>query len=149
LPYAFASHFAPTYLLQALDIYREKFQPSVYLQQPYAMAAINVVAAETNEDATFVSTSFLQLATTIVRGKPKPMPMPINDMNEFWTPLEEEAVQRMRAYSFVGNKASIQQQLQQFLEATQVDELMIVSHIYDQDVKLRSYEIVAEIKAKA
>jgi len=149
LPYAFASHFAPTYLLQALDIYREKFQPSVYLQQPYAMAAINVVAAETNEDATFASTSFLQLATTIVRGKPKPMPMPINDMNEFWTPLEEEAVQRMRAYSFVGNKASIQQQLQQFLEATQVDELMIVSHIYDQDVKLRSYEIVAEIKAKA
>jgi len=149
LPYAFASHFAPTYLLQALDIYREKFQPSVYLQQPYAMAAINVVAAETNQDATFASTSFLQLATTIVRGKPKPMPMPINDMNEFWTPLEEEAVQRMRAYSFVGNKASIQQQLQQFLEATQVDELMIVSHIYDQDVKLRSYEIVAEIKAKA
>ena len=149
LPYAFASHFAPTYLLQALDIYREKFQPSVYLQQPYAMAAINVVAAETNEDATFASTSFLQLATTIVRGKPKPMPMPINDMNEFWTPLEEEAVQRMRAYSFVGNKASIQQQLQQFLEATQVDELMIVSHIYDQNVKLRSYEIVAEIKAKA
>ncbi|MEP6682220.1 MAG: LLM class flavin-dependent oxidoreductase [Parafilimonas sp.] len=147
LPYAFASHFAPTYLLQALDIYREKFQPSVYLRQPYAMAAVNVVAAETNEEAAFASTSFLQLATSIVRGKPKPMPLPINNMNDFWTPLEEEAVQRMRAYSFVGDKASVQQQLQQFIDITQVDELMIVSHIYDQHIKLRSYEIVAEIKA--
>lgn len=146
LPYAFASHFAPTYLLQALDIYREKFQQSVYLRQPYAMAAVNVVAAETNEEATFASTSFLQLATSIVRGKPKPMPLPINNMNDFWTPPEEEAVQRMRAYSFVGDKASVQQQLQQFIDITQVDELMIASHIYDQHIKLRSYGIVAEIK---
>jgi luciferase family oxidoreductase group 1 len=146
LPYAFASHFAPTYLLQALGIYRQKFQPSVYLRQPYAMAAVNVVAAETNEDATFASTSFLQMATTIVRGKPKAMPMPIKSMNDFWTPLEQEAVQRMRAYSFVGDKAAVHQQLQQFLDATQVDEMMIVSHIYDQHIKLRSYEIVAEIR---
>lgn len=145
LPYAFASHFAPAYLLQALEIYQEGFQPSVYLQQPYTMAAVNVLAAETNETAIFASISFLQLATSIVCGKPKPMPLPINNMNDFWTPLEEEAVQRMRAYSFVGDKAAVQQQLQQFINVTQVDELVIVSNIYDQDIKLRSYEIVAEM----
>lgn len=145
LPYAFASHFAPTYLLPALRIYREQFQPSVYLQQPYTMAAVNVVAAETMEDATYASTSFLQLATSIIKGKPKALPLPVKTMSGLWSAAEEAAVQQMRAYSFVGDASFIKQQLQGFLDDTQVDELMIVSHIYDQEVKLRSYEIVAEI----
>lgn len=145
LPYAFASHFAPTYLLEALSIYNNRFKPSIYLNQPYTMAAINVVAAETNEQATFSSTSFLQLATTIVRGKPKALPLPVNDMNSFWTPEEEAAVQRMRAYSFVGDKIFVHDKLKEFIDLTQVDELIIASHIYDQNIKLRSYEIVAEI----
>jgi len=145
LPYAFASHFAPTYLLQALEIYRERFQPSSYLQQPYTMAAVNVVAAETTAAANHAATSFLQLATSIIKGKPKPLPMPVNSMAGLWSAAEEAAVQQMRAYSFVGDKPLVQQQLQQFLDTTQVDEIMIVSHIYDQQVKLRSYEIVAEM----
>lgn len=145
LPYAFASHFAPTYLMEALHIYRERFQPSAYLQQPYTMAAVNVVAAETTEAATFASTSFLQLAKSIITGKPKALPMPVKSMTGLWSAAEEAAVKQMRAYSFVGDKNLVQQQLQAFLDDTQVDELMIVSHIYDQEVKLRSYEIVAEI----
>lgn len=145
LPYAFASHFAPTYLLEALSIYHNRFKPSIYLKDPYTMAAINVVAAETNEQAVFASTSFLQLATTIVRGKPRALPLPTNNMNDFWTPEEETAVQRMRAYSFIGDKTAVQQKLKEFIDLTQVDELMIASHIYDHKIKLRSYEIVADI----
>lgn len=145
LPYAFASHFAPAYLLPALQIYRERFQPSVYLQQPYTMAAVNVVAAETMEDASYASTSFLQLATSIINGKPKALPVPVKTMSGLWSAAEEAAVQHMRAYSFVGDALFVKQQLQGFLDDTQVDELMIVSHIYDQEVKLRSYEIVAEV----
>ena len=145
LPYAFASHFAPAYLSEALDIYRSRFQPSIYLQEPYTMAAVNVVAAETTEAATFASTSFLQLARSIVTGKPKALSMPVKSMNGLWNAAEKAAIKQMRVYSFVGDKTLVQQQLQQFLGDTQVDELMIVSHIYDQEVKRRSYEIVAEI----
>ncbi|CAN5586627.1 LLM class flavin-dependent oxidoreductase [soil metagenome] len=145
LPYAFASHFAPAYLLPALSIYREHFKPSVYLQEPYTMAAVNVVAAETMGDATYAATSFLQLAASIIKGKPKALPMPVKTMSGLWSAAEEAAVQQMRAYSFVGDALVVQKQLQGFLDDTQVDELMIVSHIYDQEVKLRSYEIVAEL----
>lgn len=146
LPYAFASHFAPTYLMDALRIYRQQFKPSIYLQQPYTMAAVNVIAADSAIDAEYAATSFLQLAASIVRGFPKPLPQPVQNMDELWTPAEEAAVKNMRYYSFTGNQQQVQQQLESFVEATQVNELMIVTNVYDQAVKRRSFEIVAAIK---
>jgi len=146
LPYAFASHFAPAYLMDALHIYKQQFKPSVYLQQPYCMAAINIIAADTAEEANYAATSFLQLATDFVRGTPKPLPLPVNSMDDLWTPAEEAAVKQMRYYSFTGDKENVKQQLLAFLNAIGVDELMIVTNVYNQDVKQRSFEIVAEIK---
>ncbi|WP_153798134.1 LLM class flavin-dependent oxidoreductase [Foetidibacter luteolus] len=146
LPYAFASHFAPAYLMDALSIYRKQFKPSAFLQQPYSMAAVNVIAADTTAQASYAATSFLQLAVGFVRGFPKPLPQPVASMDDLWTPAEAAAVQQMRHYSFTGDKETVKQQLTGFLKATQVNELMIVTNTYDPDVKKRSFEIVAEIK---
>lgn len=145
LPYAFASHFAPAQLMQALQIYHNEFAPSAYLKEPHTMAAVNVVAADSNEAAAYAATSFMQLATGIFRGKTKPLPPPVKSMDGLWTPAEEMAVQQMRTYSFVGDAAKVQQQLQDFVDKTGVDELMIVSNIYNEEVKLRSFEMVADI----
>lgn len=145
LPYAFASHFAPAQLMQAIQIYHNEFNPSIYLQEPYTMAAVNIVAAESNDLAAYAATSFMQLATGIFRGKTKPLPPPVKSMEGLWTAAEEMAVQQMRTYSFVGDAAQVQSQLQGFVDKTMVNELMIVSNIYDQEVKLRSFEIVAGV----
>lgn len=145
LPYAFASHFAPAQLHVALQLYRQHFKPSKYLSAPYAMACVNVIAADTDEEANFIATSFLQLAVGIISGKRKPLQPPVKNMNEIWTEYEEAAVSQMMAYSFIGSAATIQPSLLEFIEETQVDELMVAAHIYDQQARLRSFEIVGEI----
>jgi luciferase family oxidoreductase group 1 len=142
LRYAFASHFAPAHLMEALQIYRNNFKPSVYLQQPYSMAAINVIAAGTIEEAVYLSTSFQQLFAGVIRGNPKPLPLPVDDITSAITPLEEAAMQQMLTYSFRGDQQLIKEKLISFIDATKVDELMIVSHVYDQDVKRKSYELI-------
>lgn len=148
LPYAFASHFAPTQLHRALSIYRENFKPSERLSRPYTMACVNVVAAPTTKEAAFISTSFLQLARGIVTGERKPLPPPVEEMEGIWTEYEELAVKQMMAYSFIGDKTTIASGLNDFIEKTKVNELMVTSHIYGLEKRLKSFEILSELMNK-
>lgn len=148
LPYAFASHFAPSQLHIALQLYRQNFKPSIYLSEPYTMAGVNIIAADTDEEATSISTSFLQLAIGIITGKRKPLQPPVKNMNGIWSEYEEAAVSQMMAYSFIGSEATVRHGITEFIEETKVDELMIAAHIYDQQARLRSFEIVSEITSK-
>lgn len=145
LPYAFASHFAPTYFEEALALYRKNFQSSEYLKAPYVMACVNVMAADTDKEAEFLATSFYQLALGMIRGTRSPLPPPVENMENHWMPHEAAAVQQMMSYTFVGGPQSIQVGLQVFVDQHQLDEVMIVSHIYDHEARLRSYGIVADV----
>ncbi|GAB2949591.1 LLM class flavin-dependent oxidoreductase [Hymenobacter coalescens] len=145
LPFAFASHFAPAQLQAALHLYRENFRPSQYLQEPYAAACVNVIAADTDAEAERLATSFYQLALNIVRGTSRPLQSPVASMEGLWGDIEEESVRMMMAYSFVGGPEAVRRQVQQFANATQVDELLVVSHIYDPAARLRSYELLAAL----
>jgi luciferase family oxidoreductase group 1 len=143
LPYAFASHFAPAELLHALAVYREKFEPSIQLQQPYAMAGVNVVVAETDKQAHRLFTSIQQRFAGMVRGDRGYLKPPIDDIENYWTPAEKEQASRMMKYSFVGSPKTVKAELQKFVQETQVQELMVVSAIYDQTARLESYELLA------
>lgn len=149
LPFAFASHFAPTYLHDALELYRSQFKPSEYLQQPYAMACVNVIAAGTDEEAQILATSFYQMALGMIRNKRRPMQPPVRSMDGIWLPEEKAAVMHMMQYSFVGSAATVQLQLQSFLDSTRVDEIMIAAHVYDLAAKMKSYELIAPFFKKA
>jgi luciferase family oxidoreductase group 1 len=145
LPYAFASHFAPTELVQALAVYRQKFEPSAQLQRPYAMAGVNVVVAETDEEARRLFTSIQQRFTGMLRGDRGYLKPPIDDIEEYWTPAEKAQASRMLKCSFVGSPATVKAELQKFVQETQVQELMVASAIYDQTARLKSYELLASI----
>ncbi len=144
LPYAFASHFAPAQLLQAIPIYRNNFKPSAVLQHPYVLSCINVVAADTDEEATFLSSSAKQLFLGIIRGQRQPMPPPVEKLE--MTPSEEAALRQMTTYNFTGGPEKLAKELNSFVYATQADELMIVTHTYDQQARLRSYEILRQLQ---
>lgn len=144
LPYAFASHFAPQQLLTAIKIYRDNFKPSAQLQQPYVMACVNVVAADTDDEAIRLSTSLKRLFKGVVTGKRELLQPPVNDMDLVWNELEEEAVYQMLAVSFIGSLATIKSDLQSFMAQTQVNEIMATSHIYDHQARLYSYQLFAE-----
>lgn len=144
LPYAFASHFAPTHLFDALDIYRHHFRPSAYLDKPYIIAGINVIAADTNEKADRLSTTLLEMILGVLTGKINYMQPPTTLTDDLRNLREHPNIQRMMKYAFIGNKASVQQQTTTFLEDTGADELMVASHIYDHNDRLRSYEIFAD-----
>lgn len=145
LPYAFASHFAPTHLHDALRLYHQNFQPSKQCKTPYTMACINVIAADTDEKAKYMETSLQQLALGIIRNTRKPLAPPVKSMEGLWHDLEKAQIQKMMHYTFVGTKETVQKQLESFVEATRVDEIIVVSHIYDHGDRLRSYEILSEI----
>ena len=143
LPFAFASHFAPAQLHDALRIYRDHFNPSEYLQRPYSMACVNVIAAESDAEADKLATSFYQLALGLFRNDRHPLPPPVEDMEEIWTEREKYGVMQMITYLFKGTADTIRPSLQSFIETTDVDELMIASHVYDHEKKKRSLEIIA------
>ncbi|HEV7282337.1 MAG TPA: LLM class flavin-dependent oxidoreductase [Pirellulaceae bacterium] len=145
LPYAFASHFAPDTLFDALRIYRERFQPSEQLDRPHAMAGVNVVAAETDAEARRLFTSVQQAFTNLRRGRPGLQPPPIDDIETYWTPLEKAGASQMLRQSIVGSPETVRAGLEGFLNATQADELMAVTAIYDPAARLRSYEILADV----
>jgi luciferase family oxidoreductase group 1 len=150
LPFAFASHFAPDALMPALDIYRATFRPSRQLQQPYAMAGVNVIAAETDEEARWLFTSLQQRFTDMVRGARGLLKPPIDDIESYWSPAEKEHASRMLACSFVGSPGTVRQELDGFLRGTGVDELMVAGAVFDPAARLRSYELLArafELKA--
>ncbi|WP_187261475.1 LLM class flavin-dependent oxidoreductase [Pontibacter beigongshangensis] len=145
LPYAFASHFAPAALHHALKVYRDSFRPSDSLQEPYAMACVNVTAADTDDEAKHLATSLYQSFLNVIRGTAKPMQAPVSSMEGLWDASEQYAVHQMLRYTFIGGPETVKNQLQAFLEETQVDEIMIASHIYDHAARLKSYEIVSTL----
>ena len=145
LPYAFASHFAPDALMQALRIYRAKFEPG-QIERPHAMVGVNVIAAESDAEARRLFTSIQQSFTNMFRGTRGLMQPPIDDIKAYWTPAEQAQVSRMLACSFVGSPATIRAELERFIEQTGADELMVASAIYDHGARLRSYELLAEVQ---
>jgi luciferase family oxidoreductase group 1 len=141
LPFAFASHFAPALLFDAMSIYRERFKPSEQLARPWIMLGVNVVAAETDDDAQFLASSGRQSFASLRAGRPIRLPPPSSE----WARDPSEAkdpLQRTRV-SFVGSPETVKTQMQDFIARTGADELIAVSHIYDHSARLRSYEIVA------
>jgi luciferase family oxidoreductase group 1 len=146
LPFAFASHFAPDLLLPALSIYRERFQPSTQLQRPYAMACVNVLAADTDEDARWLLSSHQQAFTNLRRGRPGKLPPPRDDMDSFWTREERAMVEQSLRYTFAGSRASVEHGLRGFLRTTQVDELMVNAHVFDQVARRYSLTLTAAIR---
>jgi luciferase family oxidoreductase group 1 len=145
LPYAFASHFAPAALFDALDIYRKQFKPSKQLAHPYAMAGVNIVAADTDEEARRLFTTVQQSFTNLLRSSPGKLQPPIDDIEEYWRPPEKHQASRMLEYSIVGSPETVRRGLESFIALTRADELMVVSSIYDHSARIRSYEIVAEL----
>lgn len=145
-PYAFASHFAPTHLHEALRLYHQNFKASAQLEKPFSMACINIIAADTDEEAAYLATSQQQFALGIIRGIRKPMPAPVRSMEDIWNPAEKAAIANMMTYSFIGAKETIKEQLNDFIDQSRVDELIVVSHIHDHQARLRSYEIVGELR---
>lgn len=145
LPYAFASHFAPDALFDALEIYRKQFRPSKQLDRPYAMVGVNVVAADTDEEARRLFTTVQQSFTNLVRGAPGKLQPAVDDIEEYWTPAEKHQASHMLKYSFVGSAETVRRDLESFVASTKADELMMVCHIYDHSARVRSYELVARL----
>ncbi len=148
LPYAFASHFAPDLLRQAFDIYRQRFEPSEYLDKPYAMLAANVLAADTEEEARRNFTSQQQSFINLRRGTPTQVPAPIDDINSYWSPAEKAMVEHALAVSYIGTVDSIEAGLRDLINSLEPNELMVTAHIYNQQARLRSVELVAQVRER-
>ena len=144
LPFAFASHFAPDLLFQALHAYRENFRPSARLDKPYAMVCINIVAADTEREARFLFTSMQQQFINLRRGKPGPLPAPVENMDNLWTPSEQYGVQQALSMSLVGDVSKVQQGLAGLIRETQADEIMVNGQIFDHQARLRSFELAMQ-----
>jgi luciferase family oxidoreductase group 1 len=146
LPFAFASHFAPADLMQALRLYRNLFKPSAQLEKPYAMVAANVIAAETDAEARRQFSSLQQSFTLLRRGTPGRVPPPIDDIDSFWSPAEKAMAEEILLFSVVGSPEKVEHGLRQILELTRADELILAAHIFDHEARLRSFEIAANVR---
>ena len=145
LPYAFASHFAPRLMPEALHIYRTNFKPSDVLDVPYVIIGCNAIVADTDREAQYLATTQQQSFLNVVRGRGQPMQPPVDDMNAIWLPHEKAAVMHMTACSFVGGRDTVQEQLQAFQSRYQADELMVMSHIFDENLQQNSYQMLYDI----
>ncbi|MFV8378011.1 LLM class flavin-dependent oxidoreductase [Flavobacterium sp. LB3R33] len=145
LPYAFAGHFAPKQMYQAFQFYRDNFEPSEYLDQPKTMACVNAIAADTDEEAEKLSTSLTQMFLNLIRNDRKPLQPPVDSLDGIMREEEHFHVNQMTACSFVGSKEKLVVELNQFIEYTQIDELMITSPIFNHEDKLKSIRIMKEI----
>ena len=148
LPFAFASHFAPEHLHTALAVYRRSFQPSDTLDRPYVMVAANVVAAGTDQEAARLFTSAQQQVLAMQRGRSFQLPPPVESMEGRWSEEERARVERALRCSVVGSRESVKRGLEAFLAETGADELIARTHIFDHAARLRSFEILAEIREK-
>lgn len=144
LPFAFAAHFSPQNTLGALEIYRENFTPSEVLDEPYAMVAINIFAAETVEAAERLATTQHQSFLNLIRNTPSQIRPPVDSMEEIWSPEEKELVTLRLSGSIIGDRAKVKNELSGLIDRTQADEIMVSAIIYDHKERLRSYEIAAE-----
>lgn len=147
LPYAFASHFAPAQLMAAIEIYRSEFRPSKQLDRPCIAAGVNVFAADTDDQARRLFTSAQQSFTNLVRGRRGQLPAPIDDIESYWTPTEKAQASAMLSCSFVGSRDAVRRGLNDFLDRTAVDELIVASAIFDHAARLHSYELLANAVA--
>ncbi|MGO4355561.1 LLM class flavin-dependent oxidoreductase [Rhizobium sp. RAF36] len=143
LPYAFASHFAPDSLLDAIDIYRSKFQPSAVLDQPYVMAGVMGSVAPTDEEAEYHFTSAQQQFVNLRRNVRGQFPKPVKDMESFWSPMEKLNVEHTLRYAVVGSPQTAEAKLKEFLKETEADELIISMPIHDIEARLKSVELFA------
>ena len=149
LPFAFAGHFSPDYILPAMKLYREAFEASDKLEKPYAMLAMNVVAADTDEKAQFLATTQFQSFLRLTRGTPGQMQPPVENMDDIWTTEEKALVESRLGGSIIGSAATVKSGLERILLETDADELMLNSMIFDHEARLRSYEIVAQVRTQS
>ncbi|MEN3364956.1 MAG: hypothetical protein V7606_2230 [Burkholderiales bacterium] len=149
LPYAFASHFAPAQMMQAIEVYRATFRPSAQLDKPYVMLGFNVFAADTDEEAVFRASSMQQAFISLRSGRPSRLQPPVEDYWNRIGPQERALLEQVLSCSAVGSPATVARQLKAFIEHTGADELMITSQIFEHSARLRSYEITADIHKNA
>ncbi len=146
LPYAFAGHFAPRLVREAIHVYRENFQPSEYLAKPYAMLGVPVVPAATNREAQHLATTSQQRILALLRGQPLWLKPPVNDMTPLWSPEEEAMVKDFLGLAVVGGPERIKAGLEELVDELRVDELMFTIDVYDQQKRLEALEILAALK---
>ncbi len=145
LPFAFASHFAPDLLMQALAVYRRNFTPSAQLEQAYVMVATNVIAADTDAEAERLASSLMQAFVRLRRGEPGKLPPPVDDAASVLSPAELAGMRALLKRSFVGSRSTVQAGLRALIAETQADEVMVAGQVYDHAARLHSYSIVADI----
>ena len=145
MPFAFASHFAPEMLLQALEVYRSTYRPSPAWPKPHAMVGVNVIVADTDDEAAAIFTSLQLRFLGMQRGVRGPLPRPIDPqlMETLWSPREKAGVQRMLAATAVGSPTTARRQLDAIIERTGADELIVACAVHDHNARLRSYELLA------
>jgi luciferase family oxidoreductase group 1 len=148
LPFSFASHFSPENTLGALKLYRRSFQPSDILQEPYAMVGVNVIAAETDQEAQLLATSMQQQFLNLFRNNPSPLLPPVENMDEQLSEYEKMLLDSRIGSSIVGSPQTVEAKLQQFLDETQADEMIINAQIFDHKARLNSFEIVSQVFKK-
>ncbi|TWI00601.1 luciferase family oxidoreductase group 1 [Flavobacterium tiangeerense] len=141
LPYAFAGHFAPRQMLQAFEFYRENFQPSTFLNEPKTMACVNIIAADSDEEAQFLSTSLYQMFLNLIRNDRKGLQPPVASLDGIMNEEERFHVNQMTALTFTGSKEKLTKDLKEFIQYTRINELMITSPIFDHQDKLKSLQI--------
>ena len=145
LPYAFASHFAPAAMMQAIEIYRQRFEPSAQLAEPYVMLGCNVCVAETDDEAWLLRSSALQSTLNLRRGQPGPLPPPVENLESRISPHEKMMLDELQTASMVGSPETVHRELEAFIALTAADELIISAQIYDHSARCRSYEIAADV----
>ena len=146
LPYAFASHFAPQQLMQAIRIYRETFKPSAQLQKPHVMLGFNVFAADTDEEANFRASSWQQAFVNLRSGRPGRLPPPVKNYRGTVGPSENALLDSVLSCSAVGSVETVREGMRAFIERTGADELMVTSQVFDHAARLRSYELLAGVR---
>ena len=146
LPFAFASHFAPAQMMSAIEIYRTTFRPSEQLKKPYVMLGFNIFAAPTDEEGRLLATSLMQAFASLRRGIPRKLQPPDPEFEASLTEMERAALEGVLSCSAIGSAATVKRSLAAFIERTGADELILASHIYDHDKRLRAYEIAAEAR---
>lgn len=145
LPYAFASHFASTHLFPALEIYNREFQPSEYLDEPYTIAGVNIIVADTDEEAERSFTSLIRMFFGVLTGNSKPLQAPTAMTEDLLNALEHPTLHQMLKYSFVGSKETVKRQVKEFIEKTEVDEIIMVSNIFALEDRIKSAKLFAEL----
>jgi luciferase family oxidoreductase group 1 len=148
LPYAFASHFAPAQMMDAIELYRASFKPSAHLAKPYVMLGFNVVAADTDEEAQVRATSMQQAFVNLRSGRPGQLPPPLPGYRDKVGPAQRSLLDGVLACTAIGSPETVRQGLQDFVDRTGADELMIASQIFEHSARLRSYEIASQVRDK-